>query len=385
MKDIKVSVIIPVHNTEKYIEECLDSVINQTLDEIEIICINDNSNDNSLDILEKYAEKDSRIIIINNEENIGGGLSRNKGLKVAKGEYISFVDSDDWIEKTMLEYNYNEAKDKDLDLIFFFAMNYDDKTKEFYEIAYYNYTHFDKSFFNHPFHPIEVKDIIFHIPVSPPLKLYKKELLDKIDVKFSKYHVMHDNPFFYDVFLNAQRVEVINKYFYYRRRHSDSLINMRGKWFSHIVPIANLIVDVFKKNKVFTEYENLVLNRKIYIIRMDYNRMDEEYQKQFYEEIVKDFNKISNNPKENSAYVSNLEERNLSFYLNILESNSYSEFSTINEISKLKIDNEEIKEKIKSLKKENKGLNNKIKIMESSNSWKITKPVRMFTSIFRKN
>ncbi|MCL2687123.1 MAG: glycosyltransferase [Methanobrevibacter sp.] len=384
MKNIKVSVIIPVHNSEKYLEECLNSVINQTLKDIEIICINDNSNDNSLAILEKYAEEDDRITIINNEENIGGGLSRNKGLKVAKGEYIYFIDSDDWVEKNTLEYTYNEAKKKNLDLVFFLAMNYDNETKEFYEIGYYNYSRLDESFFNRVFHPSEVKKIIFHMPVSPPLKLYKKELLDNINAKFPKERVMHDNPFFYNVFLNAQRVEVINKYFYYRRRHGDSLMNMRGVCFSHIIPISNLIVDVFKKNKVFFEYKKPVLNRKVYIIRIDYNRMDEKYQKQFYKEIVKEFNKISENSKENEDYISNLNERNLTFYLNILKSKSYSDFSIIHKISILEMDKNELKRKVKSLKKENKELKNKIKIMETSNSWKITKPIRIFTNLFKK-
>ena len=92
-----VSVIIPVYNVEQYLSKCLDSVINQTFKNIEIICINDGSTDNSLKILNEYAMADKRIIVIN-QENSGVYAARNKGLQIANGKYISFVDSDDWIE-----------------------------------------------------------------------------------------------------------------------------------------------------------------------------------------------------------------------------------------------------------------------------------------------
>ena len=95
--EVKVSVIIPLYNVENYLKQCLDSVVNQTLKEIEIICINDGSTDNSKQILEDYARKDDRIKIIN-RKNSGQGVARNVGIKYAKGEYIGFVDSDDWVD-----------------------------------------------------------------------------------------------------------------------------------------------------------------------------------------------------------------------------------------------------------------------------------------------
>lgn len=106
----KVSVIIPVYNVEQYLRECLDSVVNQTLKDIEIICVNDGSPDNSLAILEEYAAKDERIKIINKEN---GGLSsaRNCAIPLAQGEYIGFVDSDDWIDLDFYEKLYNTAKE----------------------------------------------------------------------------------------------------------------------------------------------------------------------------------------------------------------------------------------------------------------------------------
>lgn len=112
---IKVSIIVPVYNVEKYLPECLDSLIAQTLKEIEIICINDGTKDNSLQILELYKIKDNRIKIIN-QENQGLSATRNNGIKTASGEYIAFVDSDDWVDNDYFEKLYNAAKKYDSDV-----------------------------------------------------------------------------------------------------------------------------------------------------------------------------------------------------------------------------------------------------------------------------
>lgn len=115
-----VSVIIPVFNVEQYLRECLDSVVNQTLKDIEIICVNDGSMDNSLEILEEYARNDSRIRIIN-QINRGLSAARNVAVETANGEYILFLDSDDYIEKNTCELLYQKATMNNLDLLFFEA------------------------------------------------------------------------------------------------------------------------------------------------------------------------------------------------------------------------------------------------------------------------
>lgn len=115
---IKVSVIVPVYNAEKYLNECLESLCRQTLSEIEIICINDHSNDKSLEILNRAKLADNRIIIIQNENNIGAAESRNRGIDFANGEYIHFVDADDYLEYDALEKLYHLSKHKNADMCF---------------------------------------------------------------------------------------------------------------------------------------------------------------------------------------------------------------------------------------------------------------------------
>lgn len=116
MDNIKVSVIIPVYNAERYIGRCLDSVINQTLKDIEIIVVNDGSVDESKKIIEEYQKKDKRIKFIN-QSNKGAGAARNAGLKEVDGEYISFIDADDYVANTMLEELYELTEKEEIDLV----------------------------------------------------------------------------------------------------------------------------------------------------------------------------------------------------------------------------------------------------------------------------
>ena len=119
MSSPKISVIVPVYNVEKYLSECLDSIVNQTLKDIEIICLNDGSTDNSFSILKEYALKDERIILID-KENDGLGYTRKIGLDNAKGEYILFCDSDDYYaELTAFEELYNYIEKVKVDVVIF--------------------------------------------------------------------------------------------------------------------------------------------------------------------------------------------------------------------------------------------------------------------------
>ena len=120
---VKVSVIIPVYNSEAYLKECLDSVVHQTLQDIEIICVDDGSTDASMDILQKYAQKDERFRILE-QQHLGGGAARNLGLKEAEGEYLSFLDSDDYFELDMLQKIYLRCKEKKADVGVFGVMCY---------------------------------------------------------------------------------------------------------------------------------------------------------------------------------------------------------------------------------------------------------------------
>lgn len=140
MSEPKISIIIPVYNVEKYLRECLDSCTNQTLKDIEIICIDDCSPDKSIQILEEYQQKDSRIKIFRHEENKNLGAARNTGLKNATGEYIWFVDSDDYIDTKACQILYDAIKEFDVDMLCFSALKFVD-TNERRQFIYDKYYH----------------------------------------------------------------------------------------------------------------------------------------------------------------------------------------------------------------------------------------------------
>ena len=140
MSESKISIIIPVYNFEKYLRECLDSCVNQTLEDIEIICVDDCSTDNSYKILEEYQQKDSRIKIFRHKENKNQGAARNTGLANATGEYVWFIDSDDYIDTKACQILYEAIKEFDVDLLCFSALKFvdEDKKHHFFYDKYYH-------------------------------------------------------------------------------------------------------------------------------------------------------------------------------------------------------------------------------------------------------
>ena len=212
----KISVIIPIYNSEKYLQKCLDSIINQTFKDIEIICVDDCSTDKSLEILQDYASKDSRIKILHNDKNINVGASRNRGLEIATGKYIHFVDSDDWLEPETYE---TLIKHEGTEVIYFYirqVSNIDNKPK--------NWSHSDK---NHP-HSIcnlksnpEIADYWIRYVYN---KLYLKSFLEENNIKFNDYPCFEDHEFSLKVLLCAKSIYFVDKILYnYRVDNSASI------------------------------------------------------------------------------------------------------------------------------------------------------------------
>ena len=253
---VKVSVIVPVYNVEKYLAECLDCLVNQTLNDIEILCINDGSTDNSPEILESFAKKDSRIKVIH-KDNQGAGATRNVGLDNAIGEYIYFLDADDFIELDTLEETYNSSAENDLDVLIFQLINYDDEKDEYYNSGYYDMPKLAEFIegdvvFNYK----DIGDLIFNVAVSPVNKLYKRELINKFNVRFPEGMIFEDNIFFWNVFLNAKRILFVKKHYYIRRVHLSSVMGSASIKFIDTIKIHNMVIEIFKEHKPSLPYLN---------------------------------------------------------------------------------------------------------------------------------
>ena len=186
----KISVIVPVYNTEKYLRQCLDTIINQTLKEIEIICVDDGSTDNSLQILKEYQKNDARIVILN-QNNGGGGKARNTGLEISTGEYLAFLDSDDYFDLQFLEKMYNQALSDKADLVVCMANTYDIRTNK----CTLRYTHIKNQLTERiPFSYLDMKpsdifNIFGHVPWN---KLYRRDMILKNGLRFQEIHRNND-------------------------------------------------------------------------------------------------------------------------------------------------------------------------------------------------
>ena len=267
----KVSVIIPVYNVEQYLTECLDSVINQTVKDIEIICIDDASTDSSLKILQEYAQKDGRLVILKNEVNSGQSVARNKGLVTSKGEYILFVDSDDFIEPNLLEETLKYAND--VDMVFFELKKYDIKQ---------NHTKNDISLL--PTGEFSANEYYLnallgnYLDFGPCTKLYKKDFLIENHIQFPEGIVYEDVLFNFYCMIRATNVYSIGYPFYiYRIRPNSTMTSkIREK------NIKDHFFSLYKLSEIYLsgDYSNemcLVIEKFIQRLERDYARMYRKY------------------------------------------------------------------------------------------------------------
>lgn len=293
--NFKISVIIPVYNVEDYLYVCINSILNQSYQDFEIICIDDNSTDSSLDILEYFTKKDSRIKLLKNNSNMGVGYSRNRGLDVAKGKYISFLDGDDWFSPNAFEILIEKVEKDNLDLLLFKNIVYYEEPTEFGNESYYDMEfmdEWDSRIFNHW---ILDKTKLFKMSNAAWNKLYLKSFLDRNEIRFPNENLIHeDNPFFYKVFTSAKRVSIINKYLHNRRRRPGSIMTLNNERLFDNIEIVYKILDVFLEDKYLYEYYKKEVLTYIFVdvLNGKLNQIEDKFKDEFFKRaltVYKDF------------------------------------------------------------------------------------------------
>ena len=282
---IKVSIIVPVYNSESYLNECINSLLSQTLKEIEIILINDGSKDKSLEILNNFALKDSRIIIISKVNNTGMSDARNLGLDISHGEYIGFVDSDDYIQKETYEIAYKAAKKDNIDVVEFQYVNYYER-KKIKPII--NNNNFDING-----NIKEIKECWEEIKIEIWSKIYKNKFINKYNIRF--VHDLYGEDFCFNlmVFPRIKKIKFIpgNFYIYRRRKGQLTKQNFLNK-FKKMKKILYIIPKNWEKDNLIKGNEIWLLEILIYIYQ---KRGKRRYKiaKEFYN-IIKEV-KVFNN------------------------------------------------------------------------------------------
>ena len=227
MNKYKVSIIIPVYNCEKYIARCLESIIKQTLKEIEIICINDASGDDSFDILNNYQKKDSRIKIIHMPVNKGAGLCRNKGLELASGEYIHFVDADDYMMLDACEKLYNHMKEKNGDICFHKIKIISENKNNESSVSQGILEKYDGSYIGTGLLDEFVKNNEFFL--YPWSVIFKRKLINENKLTFSSLLIGEGGEFVLKALVRAKSASVLDEVLYYYNVHEDSIMGKNSK------------------------------------------------------------------------------------------------------------------------------------------------------------
>ena len=288
--EYKLSVVVLVYNTEYYLKECLDSLLNQTLDSIEIICVNDESTDNSLNLLNRYAKKYDNIKIIN-QKNQGGAIAGNNGLKMAKGEYVTLVDSDDFVVEDAYEKLYKKAKETDSDIV--------GGKPNIYLSGYQREISHKHNIWLKEKEIDPKKDFEIYYDVFYWDKIYKRSLIEEHDIYMIPGKLYADAPLVFKAYLHAKKITIIPDFIYYWRKRSTTAITKGNSYTSITKSLLNVdnmkdrlvtyyyLKDYFKEAEEEESFKNVM---KLYFERFFYpiNGIfkDDDFREAYLKELI---------------------------------------------------------------------------------------------------
>lgn len=299
MQQKNISVIIPIYNSEKFIDRCIKSILNQNYKDIEIICVDDCSTDNSLNILKAYQKQYNEIIILSTKKRSGAGISRNLGLTIACGEYIHFVDIDDFLIPNIYKELYSIAHKNNIDILRTKSYLYDYKTGKTYTNMYNNLIKIPKKYFNKRITFLEYPQLFFYgIQVAPWAGLFKRKFLIENNIKFNSLICVNDRSFFAESIFKANSIMFVEKFLInYTVNNNDSLIGNRGKYFDCHFKSYEIIESIsnFLPKKVQQSYLNCEIYDILYWLFIYSNSI-------YRDQIISEFNMFINSYKKKDSY-----------------------------------------------------------------------------------
>lgn len=281
----KISVIVPVYNVEKYLRECLDSIVSQTFKDIEIICVNDGSTDSSLEILNEYEQKDGRIKVLS-QNNSGASAARNKGIAASCSPYITFVDADDLVDISAFEKMLECLERNDADYVYCRIERFDGRTGcPIKSIKTNAESHIKSDFFNENDMPDSFYPLLSESACD---KMYKKDFIIKNNLYFPEGLMYEDVPFFARLYLSAEKISFLDEFFYkYRQFHCSSITQSSGRKHFDIFKAFELRRNVFKKFEKWEKYKTVILLYEIKKLFLCLALLDESLRQEFVYEIKK--------------------------------------------------------------------------------------------------
>lgn len=244
----RVSVIIPIYNAEDYLEQCLESVIRQTYTDLEIIAVLDGPTDQSESIVKRFVEKDPRIIGVN-QPNRGSSAARNYGLSLATGEYVSFIDSDDWIAETYIQRLVENALTSDADMVICNYYRYKEKgAKIVPNQPLPSGIHDSNTVIRELIRDKYLQNFLWN-------KLIRRDVFEKNRISFPVGLIFEDLAIMSRVAYYCHKVNIINEHLYYYRIRENSLIhNINPKWFSDLLTALGIIKSFLVEEGIYYKY-----------------------------------------------------------------------------------------------------------------------------------
>lgn len=268
-----VTVVIPVYNVEQYLRECLDSVVNQTMRDIQIICVNDGSPDNSQQILEEYAAQDSRVQITVKEN---GGLSsaRNAAYPHIQGKYTLFVDSDDWIDLTLCEKTYAVAENENADMTLFFFHYVPNPDGRIFPLEQYHLQHQSLA-------DVDKKTLLGHMNAWS--KLWKTSFMIDNDITFPEGLCYEDNVAHWKALVLSPKLALVNERLYFHRNNPTSIMNDRQAYNNKdVVAIYECIKEMLLQKGLYKdEWKELFLLEKLNAMYYHYRQTVKKFKPHF--------------------------------------------------------------------------------------------------------
>ena len=261
-KHPKISIIIPIYNSEDFIEECLNSLLNQTFKNFEIICVNDGSKDNTLKILEEFEKKDERIHIIT-QNNLGAGIARNVGMKISKGEYLIFLDSDDIFNETMLEELYAKIKGNNLEIVICNSKNfYTFNNKKYYYDKIYSFSDEQLIILNKTFSSLDIKKDFFNLFIWWPWdKIFKKKYIENLGIEFQNLKSTNDLFFICSAVISSNKITFLDKVFINHRVNiKTSIENSREKSWDNFYYALKELKNFIKRKGLYKRFKQDFIN-----------------------------------------------------------------------------------------------------------------------------
>ena len=275
----KISIIIPIFNSENFIIECLNSLIYQTFKNFEIICVNDGSTDNTLEILKEFQNKDKRIHIIN-QNNRGAEIARNVGMKESKGEYLMFLNSNDIFNNTMLEELYAKIKENNLEIIICNSINFKilNDEKIFNEHKNYIFSNEQKYFFKQTFSSQNIDKYFFEIFIWWPWdKIFKKDFIENLEIDFKNLNSTNYLIFIYLTVLSSKKISFLDKIFINHRigvklSNENFKENKSDKYYHAIKELKKFIKEKNLYKKFKQDFINYVASFSIWRLESIYGK-----------------------------------------------------------------------------------------------------------------